>query len=57
MMKVQQKISGTFRSAAGARAFCRLRGYLSTLQKQGRPLLTALEQTFAGHPPLPALTG
>ena len=56
-MQVQQQISGTFRSAAGARAFCRLRGYLATLQKQGRPLLTALEQTFAGHPPLPALTG
>jgi transposase len=57
MMKVQQKISGTFRSDAGATAFCRLRGYLSTLQKQGRHLLTALEQTFADQPPLPALSG
>jgi len=57
MMKVQQKISGTFRSAAGATAFCRLRGYLSTLKKQGQHLLTALELTFAGRPPLPDLTG
>lgn len=57
MLKVQQKISGTFRSDAGATAFCRLRGYLSTLKKQGQHLLTALEQTFADHPPLPALTG
>ena len=57
MMKVQQQISGTFRSTAGATAFCRLRGYLSTLQKQGLHLLTALEQTFAGHPPLPDLNG
>ena len=55
MMKVQQKVSGTFRSAAGATAFCRLRGYLSTLKKQGHHLLTALEQTFADHPPLPDL--
>ena len=57
MMNVQQQISGTFRSTAGATAFCRLRGYLSTLQKQGLHLLTALEQTFAGHPPLPDLNG
>jgi transposase len=57
MMKVQQKISGTFRSAGGATAFCRLRGSLSTLKKQGQHLLTALELTFAGHPPLPDLAG
>ena len=57
MMKVQQKISGTFRSEAGAIAFCQLRGYLSTLKKQGHHLLSALERTFAGQPPLPDLTG
>jgi len=31
MAKVQQKISGTFRSATGAIAFCRIRSYLSTV--------------------------
>ena len=55
MIKVQQKISGTFRDAAGADAFCRIRGYIATLRKQARHVLTALEQAFAGQPPLPAL--
>ncbi len=54
MVKVQQKISGSFRSEAGATAFCRIRGYLSTLRKQGLPLLAALEATLRGHPLLPS---
>jgi transposase len=53
MVKVQQKISGCFRSFAGAAAFCRIRGYLSTLRKQGRALLAALEQVLLGHSILP----
>ncbi len=55
MVKVQQKISGTFRAEAGATVFCRWRGYLTTLKKQGRPLLDAIEQTLLGQPPLPSL--
>lgn len=54
MVKVQQKVSGTFRCAQGAVIFCRIRGYLSTLRKQGLPLLDALLATFRGQPPLPA---
>lgn len=50
MAKVQQKISGTFRSATGATAFCRIRSYLSTMHKQGHPMLAALVAVFHGHP-------
>jgi transposase len=56
MVKLQQKISGCFRIWDGALAFCRIRGYLSTLRKQGLPLLSALQQTLAGHPLLPAFS-
>ena len=50
MVKVQQKISGTFRSSTSAHAFCRLRSVLSTWRKQGRSGLNALETVFAGQP-------
>jgi transposase len=54
MVKVQQKVSGGFRTDQGITSFCRIRSYLSTLRKQGAPLLAALEHTLAGHPILPA---
>jgi transposase len=50
MVKVQQKIAGTFRSEDGATAFCRIRSYLSTMRKQGHAMLAALAAVFAGHP-------
>jgi transposase len=55
MMKLKQKISGSFRSENGARQFCRIRGYLATLRKQGLNVLDALLDLFAGNPqsPLP----
>ena len=54
MVKVQQKICGCFRSPAGAQAFSRIRGYLSTLRKQDLAVLAALEQALVGHPVSPA---
>ena len=55
MMKLKQKISGGFRSESGARMFCRIRGYLSTLRKQGHNIWDALVQLFRGVPisPIP----
>ena len=50
MVKVQQKISGTFRSAEGATAFCVIRSYLSTMRKQGRSMLAAMTAVFEGSP-------
>ena len=48
MLKVQQKISGSFRSTAGAEAFCRIRGVLATLHKERTALLAALQTVMAG---------
>jgi len=50
MMKVQQKISGTFRSVEGARAFCRIRGFISTCRKQNLNVLNAIESIFTDKP-------
>ncbi len=53
MMKVQQKISGTFRSADAAAAFCRTRGYISTIRKNGIRVIDALQSAFLGEPIIP----
>lgn len=56
MSKLQQKISGCFRTDDGANAFCRIRGYISTLRKQGHDLLSALFSLWTDTPfmPIPA---
>lgn len=50
MIKVQQKISGTFRSQWGAKYFCRIRGYISTAKKQNLNVLDAIEASFLKVP-------
>lgn len=46
MFKVQQKISGCFRSMDGAVNFCKVKSYLSTCQKHGISATEALELLF-----------
>lgn len=51
MTKVQQKISGCFRSLDGAKAFARVRSYISTCLKHGTSATEALRTLFAGKLP------
>lgn len=51
MTKVQQKISGCFKSMEGAKIFCRVRSYLLTAQKQGTTPTEALKLLFNGKLP------
>jgi len=54
MMKVKQKISGTFRTQRGAAIFCDIRSYISTVRKQGQQVIHALHQALIGQPFIPA---
>jgi transposase len=49
MMKVQQKISGTYRSATGAMGFCRIRSLVSTVKKQGASAIATPSLIFDGN--------
>jgi transposase len=51
MPKLKQKVSGCFRTVAGAQAYCSMRSYLGTLQKRSGNLMEALIALFAGHMP------
>ncbi|MGH7148277.1 MAG: IS66 family transposase [Nitrospiraceae bacterium] len=53
MMKVQQKISGAFRTLLGAQMFARIRGYVSTVRKHRHNVFQDIVHVFAGQPFMP----
>ena len=55
-MKTQQKITGGFRTEAGAIEFCRLRSYLSTATKNRIDPCDAIARALAGRPWRPKIT-
>jgi hypothetical protein len=57
MVKLHEKISGCWRSAAGAEAFLVIRGYISTARKQRVGVLGALRRVVEGNPWAPAAAG
>ena len=54
MVKLQQKISGCFRTMEGAERFLAVRSYISTARKQGQDTLGVLSALAQGTPWLPA---
>lgn len=56
MMKLRLKVSGGFRTTEGANIFCRIRGYLSTMIKQGHSALQVLTALLNEQTVYPALS-
>jgi transposase len=55
MMKCKQKISGGFRTSQGAEQFARIRGFISTIRKQGLNIISSIQTIFSGT--IPVLSG
>jgi transposase len=54
MVKLQQKISGSFRAVEGAERLAKVRSYLSTAAKHGVGAMDVLTALFAGAPWMPS---
>ena len=57
MIKVNQKISDSFRTFEGAELFATIRSYISTVHKQYRPIFQDLKSTISKNYFIPAMTG
>ncbi|WP_326642639.1 IS66 family transposase [Streptosporangium sp. NBC_01755] len=56
MIKTKTKVSGGFRTLKGAQTFLAIRGYISTVRKNGLRAAHALHDALLGNPWMPALT-
>ena len=54
MVKVKQKVSGTFRTHSGPDTFCAIRSYISTVRKQDHNVIDAIHNAFVGQPFIPS---
>lgn len=54
MVKLQQKISGSWRTLSGAQSFTAVRSYISTMRKQDHDVLNGLRLLFEGDVWLPS---
>jgi transposase len=55
MVKVKQKVSGSFRTLPGAETFCAIRSYISTVRKQGHNVIHEIYNAFNGNPFIPLI--
>ena len=53
MVKIKQKVSGSFRTFAGAETFCAIRSYISTVRKQNLNVINAIHNALMGNPFIP----
>ncbi len=55
MVKVKQKVSGSFRTLPGAETFCAIRSYISTVRKHGHNVIHEIYNAFNGNPFIPLI--
>jgi transposase len=53
MVKIKQKVSGAFRTRAGAETFCAIRSYIATVRKNGLNVIDAIHNALTGNPFIP----
>jgi transposase len=56
MIKSKTKVSGGFRTLNGAQTFLAIRGYISTIRKNGLRAATELRNALLGNPWMPPIT-